>query len=104
MSDYQSMKLLLGDVFGLSRDGFHIIITFVAFLAVARLFRIRLERGAALIAPLALAVGLEVKDLYDSVTFGFPIYPLGNLHDVLVSVLLPLLTVVYLRFFAPRTV
>ena len=97
ISDYQSMKLVLGDVFGLSRDGFHIIIAFIVFLSVARIFRIRLTSWNALLAPLILALVLEAKDLYDSVSYGFPIYPSGNLHDILISAFLPLLTVLYLR-------
>ncbi|HXV27094.1 MAG TPA: hypothetical protein VD862_03690 [Candidatus Paceibacterota bacterium] len=102
ISDYQSMKLVLGDVFGLSRDGFHIIIAFLVFLAAARMFRIRLTGWHALIAPVVLALGLEAKDLYDSVSYGFSIYPLGNLHDVLTSVFLPLLTVLYARLWEHR--
>jgi hypothetical protein len=103
MSDYQSIKLVLGDVFGISRDGFHIFLAFGVYLVAARLFRFRLSDLRSLVAPLLFAVLLEVKDLHDSTTFGFSINLFWNLHDIVVSMALPLVTSLYLRIGEGKT-
>ena len=98
MSPYQSIKLSLTGTFGLSRDGFHIVLGFLVFLGVSLLLKIKPSSFRALIAPLVFALLLEALDSRDTLVLGRPIDYLDSLHDIFFTVLLPLSTVLYLRY------
>ena len=98
MSPYQSIKLSLTGTVGLSRDGFHIVLGFLVFLAVSGLFRIKLSSLRSLIAPLLFALALEAMDSRDTLALGRSIDFVDSLHDIFFTVLLPLSTVLYLRY------
>lgn len=102
MSEYQSLKLLLVDLLGISKDGFHIIIGFLVFLIFSYIFKIKLSSYKALIAPFFFAFLLEAKDFYDSVAFGFLIDVPDAVHDIIITMLLLVLVVLYLKFSKER--
>ena len=99
MSSYQSFKLFLVEAFHISKDGFHIILGFLVFLFGSYIFKIKLSSYKALIVPLVFALILETKDIFDSVSLGlFPdLY--DSFRDIIITFLLPLLTVMYNRYW-----
>jgi len=97
ISGYQALKLFLTGLLGVSRDGFHVILTFLIFLLVGMLFKWRLSSPKMLIAPLLFAVGLEVLDTRDAVVYGFPVDIMDSIHDLILGMLLPTLVVLYAR-------
>ena len=98
MSLYQQFKLNLVDFFGLSKDGFHIILGFVIFLGFAGLLKIKLSSWKALIAPLVFAIILEVLDIRDALLFNEGIDVSGAIIDATITISLPLVLIVYLKF------
>jgi len=99
---YQSLKLVLSDVTGLSRDGFHIILGFVVFILIIYLLKIKLSSWKALIAPLLFALVLETLDTRDALAFGFRVDIVDSLRDIIITTALPLLTILYARFGKAR--
>jgi len=97
ISGYQAFKLFLTELLGISRDGFHIVLTYFIFLLIGMLFKWRLSSWKMLIAPTLFALILEIADTRDAVTYGFGIDYLDSIHDFIVGMLLPFLTVVYAR-------
>lgn len=97
ISGYQTFKLYLTELLGVSRDGFHVLLGFLVFLLVAGVFKLRLSSPKTLIAPLLFVVVLEVFDTRDALVYGFPVDILDSIHDMLIGMLLPVLTVLYAR-------
>lgn len=102
MSYYQTLKIFLLENIDLSRDGFHIFLGFSAYLIVCSLFRLKLTSFKSLIAPITMAIILELIDIRDMLASGIHLVLLGNLKDVVTTSLLPLLTTIYLRRTASR--
>ena len=99
---YQELKLVLTDLLNISRDGFHILLGFFVFLLFATLFRLPLSSWKAIIAPLIFALMLEFVDVWDSIAVGIAINWLDSLHDLIISLLLPLCVICYLRIISLR--
>lgn len=98
MSFYQTLKLILIEIFELSRDGFHVILGFVVFLIFAKLFRISLTSWKALLPTLIFSLLLEIVDFRDSAVFNMRYDFIDSLHDIFITNLLPVIMVSYLRF------
>ena len=98
MAPYQNFKLFLVDTLGLAKDGFHIVLGFLILLVFARLFSLRLGSWKVLIAPVVFALLLEVLDVRDALRYSYPINWINSLHDIVVTVLLPFLLVIYSRY------
>ena len=94
---YQALKLFLTGLLGVSRDGFHILLTFFIFLLIGMLFKWRLSNPKILIAPLIFALFLEILDTRDAVTYGFKVDILDSAHDIVLGMLLPVLVFIYAR-------
>jgi len=99
---YQELKLVLTDLLNISRDGFHILLGFFVFLLFAALFRLPLSSWKALVAPLLFGIVLEFVDVRDSLAVGIAINWLDSLHDLIISLLLPLCVICYLRIISLR--
>ncbi len=91
MHFFQEMKLLLLDAVPLSRDGFHIYIGVLSYLAACLVFRRSLSSPWMLLTPLVLALLFEGVDLMaDIETFGYFRWH-ASLKDILNTILPPLL-------------
>src|SRR3990167_8773085 len=99
ISGYKALKLFLTGLLGVSRDGFHILLTFFIFLLVGMLFKWRFSSPKMLIAPLIFAIGLEILDTRDAVTYGFKVDILDSFHDLILGMLLPVLVFLYARSY-----
>ena len=97
MSSYQSLKLVLVEIFNIPREGFHFILGFLVFLAGAYLFKIKLSSYKTLIIPSIFAFILELLDLRDALAYGFSFNALNSFTDILTTMSLPTLTVLYMR-------
>jgi uncharacterized membrane protein YczE len=102
ISPYQSFKLSLTGTFGLSRDGFHIVLGFLVFLLFSALFKIKLSSLRALVAPLVFALILEAVDVRDTLSLGRTVDYVDGAHDIFFSMILPFAAVVYLRYLDAR--
>lgn len=97
ISGYQAFKLFLTELLGVSRDGFHILLTFFVFLLVGMLFKWRLSSPKMLIAPFLFALLLEVLDTRDAIVYGFRVDVLDSVHDIILGMLLPTFVWLYAR-------
>ena len=97
MSDYQSLKVLLVDLFGISKDSFHIILGFLTFLLFSYLMKLKPSSFKLLLIPLIFAFILEFIDFRDEIALNLPLDVNDALHDVFFTMLLPTITVVYFR-------
>lgn len=94
---YQLFKLYLVDLFNLSKDGFHIILGFLVFIFISYLSKTKLSSLKSLVAPIIFAIILEILDAKDALSI--KIFPdlLDSTHDIFLVIILPALTVIYLR-------
>lgn len=106
MSSYQAIKAALVDFFHLPREGFHIVLGFFFYFCSNYFFRTRFNSYRSLIFPLCFAIGLELIDSFDNVFFGvyrgFRELFFDSLGDVLLTLLLPFVSVVYFRYLHKR--
>jgi|ETN02SMinimDraft_2_1059926.scaffolds.fasta_scaffold263027_1 hypothetical protein len=98
MSFYQTLKLILVDIFELSKDGFHIILGYFVFLLFARIFKIKLSSWKALFPTIIFSLLLEIVDFRDSIVFQMRYDFFDSIHDIMITNILPLITLLYLRF------
>lgn len=97
MAPYQLFKLNLVDFFGISKDGFHIILGFLIFLIFASVFKIKLSSWKTSVAPIVLALILEVLDFKDAMAFNGPVDYIDSFRDIVVTVILPIISVFFFR-------
>lgn len=100
MSTFQHVKLLLVDVFALSKDAFHIYIGFGCFVLTLLIWPRARASCLVLFPGFAVALVLEALDLRDDfATYGYGRW-LASLHDVLNTMLIPLALYLMIRFGA----
>lgn len=97
MSSYQSLKLTLVEIFNIPKEGFHFVLGFLVFLIGAYIFKIKLTSYKSLIAPLVLAIVLELLDLRDVLAYEYSLDILDSLTDILITMSAPTFTVLYMR-------
>lgn len=102
LSFYQSIKPIIEEVLGLSRDAIHIHIGFMCFFIAALVMRKKLT-PQLLIPGLVVSVAMEVMDVYDSMKFG-KIYVAASVHDLVNTNLIPVMIYVLLALRAREKV
>lgn len=90
MSPFQSAKLWLIDLLGLSRDALHIYVGLTVFLGVALIFRLPLRDWRPLAAVFLVAIAGEVWDLIDRLRPGDAPFWASNWHDLWNTMFWPL--------------
>lgn len=103
MAPYQTFKIFITDFSGVSKDGFHILLGFLIFILFAWIFRLKLSSWKAIIAPLVFAVILELMDARDSLAYGFAVHVRDSIKDIVVTTLIPWVTIIYLRYLSGET-
>ncbi len=91
MAPYQSFKLLLVEAVGLSKNGFHFFLGALAYLMTVAIFKIKFTSAKSLIAPIVLALLMEIMDFRDATAFDMKLDWADSLKDVLLTVSSPLI-------------
>jgi hypothetical protein len=89
-SAFQSLKLVLIRVFGLSRDALHIHAGLVVFFLFAAVARKKIGSVAPLLAVLAVAVVAELLDIHDDLKLRGVWRWAASLHDIANTTVWPL--------------
>jgi len=97
ISYYQSLKLILVDIFSIPKEGFHLLLGPVVFLAAAYLLKVKISSYKALIAPFALGVFLEILDTRDAIVYGYELNIVNSLLDIALTMSLPTAAVLYMK-------
>lgn len=100
MSSFQSFKLSLIDLVGLSRDALHIYVGLAVFLGAAILFRRPMSDWRPLAAVFLVAVAGEIWDLVERLAPGDAPFWAGNWHDLWNTMFWPVMLFLLAR--APR--
>jgi cell shape-determining protein MreD len=82
VGDFQSVKLMLLDLFGLGKDALHIYVGMTVFLATALVFRLPLRDWRPLAAVFLAAVAGEILDLFESLAPNERPSWRANWHDI----------------------
>jgi len=90
--------LTLLELSGLSRQIFHTVGGLVIFYLAVKIFKIDLSSPRALVAPFVFGIFLEILDWRDAYVFGGPISFLDTVGDILLTVALPIIFLVFFRF------
>lgn len=98
MSPFQSAKLELIGLLGLSRDALHIHVGLAAMLGVAALFRLSLMDWRPLAAAVLAALAGELWDLVDHLGAGRSPDWGGNWHDIANTLFWPILLFLVARY------
>lgn len=93
-STYQSLKLQIVDLVGLSKDAIHIHIGLLVFLAAVLFWQKGKINFKCLVPVLLIASGMEVIDLYDDYNLAGFMRWSNSAHDIVNTSIWPLLTVV----------
>ena len=88
MSEFQSFKLQMLDLLGLSKDALHIYAGLAVFLVAAMLIRRPGRAWWALLAVALVAVGAELLDLRDDLRSGEMQWS-ASAHDILNTMFWP---------------
>jgi len=97
VSYYQSLKLILVDVFSIPKEGFHLFLGPIVFLLGAYLLKIKISSYKALIAPFLFAMLLEIIDTRDAIVYGYKLNISNSILDITLTMLIPTITVLYMR-------
>ena len=89
MAPYQSFKLFLVDLIGLSKTGFHFVLGFLVYLVLAKAFNLKFSSAKTLIAPLVFALILEMMDFRDAIAYGHQPNLPDSVYDIIVTLSLP---------------
>lgn len=100
MSVFQDFKLLLLDVFGLSKDALHVYVGLIVYFGTALLFRLPLRDIRPVLAVLLAALIGEAWDIYDTNAIGAPQVYAGNWHDIWNTLFWPTAIFALARFTA----
>lgn len=95
---YQDLKLIILELTGLSRDAIHIYIGMSVFFAMVAIFRKGKIEAVSLLPVLAAAAAMEIADLYESYSSMGPMYWGDSVHDLINTMLWPVVIVVLVKF------
>lgn len=95
--DWYSLKLLVVEQTGLSRDALHILVGFGGQLLVALLIRRPLSHPFPWFAVLVCELGNEAYDLLRETYWHEPMWP-GSVRDVTATMVLPTALLLLSRF------
>jgi cell shape-determining protein MreD len=90
MSTFQSIKLYLIDLVGLSRDALHVYVGLAVFLVAAILMRRPMSDWRPLAAVFLVAIAGETWDLIERLAPGQAPFWAGNWHDLWNTMFWPL--------------
>ncbi|HXH31790.1 MAG TPA: hypothetical protein VNJ01_13335 [Bacteriovoracaceae bacterium] len=96
-SFYQSLKPIVMDILGLSKDAIHIYIGTVAFLITFLLFKKKSPCFILLVPGILISIFLEGLDLWDDYRFSVRSDISSNIHDILNTNLIAVMVLTVLR-------
>ena len=97
MSPFQSAKVWLIELLGLSRDALHIYVGLTVFLLVALVFRLPLRDWRPLAAVFLVAVAGEIWDLFERLRPDQEPFWASNWHDIWNTMFWPLVLFILAR-------
>ncbi len=97
MSPFQSAKVWLIELLGLSRDALHIYVGLTVFLLVALIFRLPLRDWRPLAAVFLVAVAGEIWDLFERLRPEQEPFWASNWHDIWNTMFWPLVLFILAR-------
>jgi uncharacterized membrane protein len=95
---YQEFKFRVVELTGLSRDAIHIYVGLFVFFSFIAVFRKGKVEPVALIPVLFITVSMEIVDLYDNFRTMDSMYWGNSVHDLVNTVLWPVVIVLLVRF------
>ena len=100
MSPYQSLKPIVMEVFGLTRDAIHIYVGFFAFMATLILWKNNNSRSKALIPGFLLSLMMEMMDIHDDPrpNLNYQLL-LSCFHDLVNTNFIPVFLVLFFKNF-----
>jgi|SRR5688572_1256993 len=98
ISAFQSVKLVVGAMFTLSKDALHIHVGLLVFIAVTYLTRKRYRAAIPLLAVLALAFLGEILDARDNFASLGRWRWRASLHDVMNTMFWPIVLSLLIRY------
>ena len=98
---FQTAKLWLGGLIGLSKDALHVYVGLTVFLLTALLFRVPLRDVRPLAAVFLVAIAGEIWDLLERVSPDQDPFWAANWHDLWNTMFWPTMLFVLARF-APK--
>lgn len=98
---FQSAKLWLGSVIGLSKDALHVYVGLTVFLLMALVFRLPLRDWRPISAVFLVAVAGEIGDLVERVGRDRDPFWAASWHDLWNTMFWPTMIFLLARF-APR--
>ncbi len=96
---YQSLKPVLLNLFGISKDAAHISVGLLSFFLWLTLFRQRVDSFKSVLPVVALALLMEFLDFQDMFEAHRPFLWHASLHDLLVTTFWPLVIVVVFKLW-----
>lgn len=96
-SPYQEFKMLVVDVLALSKDAVHVYLGLTVFFLTVVLFKKGKIDLWAVVPVLALAIGMEAIDLYESYRYMNSMYWSNSIHDIINTTFWPLVIVALAR-------
>ncbi|OVE80877.1 hypothetical protein BVY03_05295 [bacterium K02(2017)] len=98
MLPYENFKSLMVQVLGLSKDAIHVHVGVLLFLFWAIIFKKPLSHKGNLIPVFMIALGMEIMDLSHDYLALVSIDWVGSLHDLINTVILPVLIWLAFKF------
>ena len=90
MSPYQSLKPILVELLGLSKDAIHMHVGFACFIAVLFFTKRSVSSFKVLIPGFILSLLMEFMDMRDDYNLGRSLNVVATLHDLINTNFIPL--------------
>ncbi len=95
---YQSLKLFLLQLFGVTKDAAHISVGLIGFWLWVGLFKRRLDSLKSVLPVLGLALFMELMDFQDMFNAHRPYNWLASAHDLILTCFWPTAIVLLFKF------
>lgn len=96
-AQYQQFKLIIFEIFSLSRDAIHIHVGFAALILALLLTRKKLHQWSILLPTFILSVLMEALDIWDELNTIGHVLIAASLHDLLNTNFIPFILVLWAR-------